>query len=60
MRLEMFPDLHDTFWKAAKLCSACKVNVDQDKAAELLSAVEKIHHMFWQSKGRSDNWKTAS
>ena len=23
--LEANPDLHDTFWKAAKLCSACKV-----------------------------------
>ncbi len=58
--LDTFPDLHDTFWKAAKLCSACKVNVDQGKAEELLSAVEKIHHMFWKSKGRSDSWKTAS
>ena len=58
--LEAFPNLHDTFWKASKLCSACKVNVDQQKAEELLSAVEKIHNMFWQSKGRSDTWKTAS
>ena len=58
--LDSFPDLHDVFWKASKLCSACKVNVDQGKAEELLSAVEKIHHMFWQSKGRSDTWKTAS
>ncbi len=55
-----FPDLHDTFWKAAKLCSACKVNIDQAKAEELMAAVEKIHGMFWQSKGRSDAWVTAS
>ena len=58
--LATFPDLHDTFWKASKLCSACKVNVDQEKAEALLSSVEKIHHMFWKSKGRSDTWKTAS
>ena len=58
--LSTFPDLHDTFWKAAKLCSACKVNVDKAKAEELLASVEKIHHMFWQSKGRSDAWNTAS
>ncbi len=58
--LDAFPDLHDTFWKASKLCSACKVNIDQGKAEELLAAVEKIHNMFWQSKGRSDTWKTAS
>ncbi len=58
--LATFPDLHDTFWKAAKLCSACKVNIDQAKAEELMKAVEKIHHMFWKSKGRADAWITAS
>ena len=58
--LSTYPDLHDTFWKAAKLCSACKVNIDQGKAEELLEAVQKIHSMFWRSKGRSDSWVTAS
>ncbi len=58
--LSAFPDLHETFWKAAKLCSACKVNIDQNKAEDLLKAVEKIHKMFWTSKGRSDAWVTAS
>ena len=58
--LSNFPDLHDTFWKASKLCSSTKVNIDQGKAEELMQAVERIHKMFWQSKGRSDNWVTAS
>jgi len=58
--LSAYPDLHETFWKAAKLCSACKVNIDQPKAEELMQAIEKIHYMFWKSKGRSDNWITAS
>ena len=58
--LSTYPDLHDTFWKAAKLCSACKVSIDQSKAEELLAAVQKIHSMFWSSKGRSDSWVTAS
>ncbi len=58
--LATYPDLHDTFWKAAKLCSACKVNIDQSKAEELMQAVEKIHHMFWKAKGRADAWVTAS
>ena len=58
--LAAFPDLHETFWKASKLCSACKVNIDQSKAEELMQVVEKIHHMFWRSKGRSDSWVTAS
>ena len=60
VHLETIPDLHDTFWKAAKLCSACKVNIDQGQAEELMAAVEKIHGMFWQSKGRNDAWVTAS
>ncbi len=54
------PDLHETIWKAAKLCSACKVNIDQSKAEELMVAVEKIHNIFWESKGRNDEWVTAS
>ncbi len=58
--LASYPDLHDTFWKAAKQCSACKVNIDQAKAEELMSSVEKIHNMFWKSKGRADAWITAS
>lgn len=58
--LATFPELHDTFWKAAKLCSACKVHINQGNADELLKAVETIHHMFWKSKGRSDAWVTAS
>ena len=58
--LATFPDLHDTFWKATKLCSACKVNIDQAKAEELIKAVESIHTMFWSSKGRHDAWVTAS
>tara|TARA_B100000700_G_scaffold317791_1_gene409746 strand:- start:614 stop:1087 length:474 start_codon:yes stop_codon:yes gene_type:complete len=58
--LASFPDLHETFWQAAKLCSACKVNIDQSKAEALMSSVEKIHNMFWKSKGRGDAWVTAS
>ncbi len=58
--LATYPDLHDTFWKASKLCSACKVNIDQAKAEELMKAIEKIHNMFWKSKGRADAWVTAS
>ena len=58
--LEQYPDLHDTFWKAAKLCSACKVEVNLDHANELLAAVENIHNMFWGSKGKDVPWILAS
>ncbi len=58
--LEQFPDLHDTFWKAAKLCSACKVEVSLQHAQELMAAIEKIHTMFWATKNREVTWYTAS
>ena len=58
--LEQHPDLHDVFWKAAKLCSACKVEVNLDKAQELVDMVKKIHSMFWATKGRDITFYTAS
>ena len=60
VHLEKYPDLHDTFWKAAKLCSACKVEVSAEHANELMEAVHKIHDMFWATKERDINWYKAS
>tara|TARA_B100000614_G_C14344297_1_gene410229 strand:- start:60 stop:533 length:474 start_codon:yes stop_codon:yes gene_type:complete len=60
VHLETYPDLHETIWKAAKLCSACKVNIDLSQAEELMNYVEKIHNIFWESKGRSDAFIKAS
>lgn len=42
----LFPDLHETFWKAAKLCSYNKQHVDLAKSQELMDAVAKIADMF--------------
>ncbi len=58
--LEAHPDLHDIFWKAAKLCSAVKVEVSLTHAQELMECVEKIHHLFWATKNRDIGWYTAS
>jgi len=58
--LEDSPKLHDIFWRAAKLCSACKVEVSLEHAQELMEAVEAIHHLFWKSKGKELPWVTAS
>ena len=44
--LSMFPDLHETFWKAAKLCSSNKQHVDLAKSQELMDAVAKISELF--------------
>jgi nickel superoxide dismutase len=60
VHLEKYPDLHDTFWKAAKLCSACKVEVSLEHANELMDAVQKIHQMFWATKDRDVSWYKAS
>ena len=58
--LEANPDLRTVFWKAAKLCSACKVEVSAVHAQELMDAVEEIHAMFWAVKGRDVPWIRAS
>ena len=54
------PNLHEIFWKAAKLCSACKVGVSEESATGLLKAIEEIHKIFWKTKKRDVVWYTAS
>ena len=48
--LEKYPDLHDTFWKAAKLCGANKQKVDLDASKELVATVDKVAETFWATK----------
>ena len=60
VHLETYPNLHDTFWKAAKLCSACKVEVSLDHANELMAAIKEIHEIFWATKNREVAWYVAS
>ena len=48
--LEDFPDLHEIFWKAAKLCSKNKQEVNMQAAKELLLAVEEIARMFHKTE----------
>ncbi len=50
--LQMFPSLHETFWKAAKLCSKNKQEVNAEAAQELLQAVEEIAGMFNQTTSK--------
>lgn len=57
--LEKYPELHDIFWKAAKLCSACKVEVNKQKTQELMEAIKKIHDIFWATKDRKVEWYLA-
>ena len=48
--LEKYPDLHENFWKAAKLSSTNKQQVNMDAAKELVGAVDKIAEIFWSTK----------
>jgi nickel superoxide dismutase len=58
--LEANPDLHETFWNAAKLCSTTKQNLDLAACDALIEAVEKVHNMFWGAKGRDVDFYLAS
>ncbi len=48
--LPMFPDLHETFWKAGKLCSYNKQHVDGARSQELMDVVAKISEMFQRAE----------
>lgn len=48
--VEKFPSLHDTFWKAAKLCSKTKQEVSLEHAQELVKAVDHIAEIFAETK----------
>jgi nickel superoxide dismutase len=48
--VEKYPKLHDMFWKALKLASKNKKNVDAQAAADLQAAVKEISDVFWATK----------
>ncbi len=60
VHLEKYPELHDVFWKAAKLCSETKVHVNVEACEDLMKTIEKIHEIFWATKGRDVSFVTAS
>ncbi len=48
--LDKYPNLHETFWKAAKQVSQVKHTMDAGAARELLSMIDTIDEM-WKSTG---------
>jgi len=48
--LATFPELHEIFWKTAKLCSQNKQKIDEKLAQELVEKVDHIAEIFNQSK----------
>lgn len=47
---EKYPDLTDKILAAAKLCSFNKQHVDEEKAQELVKAVDEIAEIFVETK----------
>lgn len=50
VHLQMFPNLHEMFWNAAKLCSINKQEVSIEHAEELIKAIDEIAEIFRKSK----------
>lgn len=46
----LFPGLHEAFWKAAKLCSKVKQEVNMEAAEELKKAVDEISTIFTKAE----------
>lgn len=51
--LAQIPDLHERFWRAAKLCSKNKREVNAEAAAALRKAVEEISEIFQRAEGEN-------
>jgi len=52
--VQKYPDLGDTILKATKLCSRVKQEAGTEPGEELMGTIEKIHKIFWATKGRED------
>ncbi|MDP2585570.1 MAG: superoxide dismutase, Ni [Candidatus Levybacteria bacterium] len=48
--LQMFPNLHEVFWKATKLCSKNKQEVNAKLAQELVRAADEVAGIFKKTK----------
>ena len=48
--LELYPDLHDTFWRAAKQASTVKQTVSLEEVEKLAQMVHDVAHVFADTK----------
>ena len=48
--VEKFPDLHDSFWMAAKQASTVKSSLDVEEAWKLLTLIDRVAEM-WKATG---------
>ena len=55
--LEKFPNLHERFWQAEKLCSKNKQEINAEAAQQLIEAVDQIAKLFYQAKNAPERYK---
>ncbi len=48
--LKEYPELHELVWKAVKLTSKVRQEINLEAAEELLANVQKIAEIFWKTK----------
>ena len=48
--LEKYPDLHDMFWKTTKQAGNTKKTFDVAEGEKLLSMIDEIAKIFWETK----------
>ncbi len=51
--LEKFPQLHETFWQAAKQCSAAKRTVSVEAAQKLVEMVTSVADIFHDAQSQA-------
>lgn len=54
--VEKYPNLHDKFWGALKLCSKNKQEINLDAANDLVKAVDEIAMIFYEVKNSPDKY----
>ncbi|HEX9717061.1 MAG TPA: superoxide dismutase, Ni [Actinomycetota bacterium] len=48
--LEAYPQLHELFWKATKEAGAAKKSQDPEQGEKLLTLIDEIAKIFWETK----------
>lgn len=51
--LTKFPQLHETFWMAAKQCGKVKQTVSKAEAQKLIEMVHDVSHLFAEANGQA-------
>ncbi|MBS3903632.1 MAG: superoxide dismutase, Ni [Anaplasmataceae bacterium] len=56
--LEKYPDLHQKFWNALKLCSKNKQAIDEESSKKLIEAVDEIAKIFYETKNDPERFSS--